>query len=490
MTVKAPVKFTERDFDSIRVAIQTEIRNQFPEWTDFSTGTFGNILIDLYAHVLDVLDFYLNNQVNECFIGTVRLRRNMIAIGRLVGFRMKTARASSATITISMAASAANDVLIPKGTRVLTPDQTSPVEFRTTADATIPAGEVAIEVEAENAQEKTETFTGNGKANQRFQLASKPYIDATAAVVVAGDAAWTEVEHFLFADADDKVFQVLVDDQDKGEVRFGDGVNGQPPSGTVAVTYKVGGGAAGNVAAETITELQGSFADSAGNPVTLYATNDEAASGGQDRETVAQARVRAPKSFRSLVRTVSREDYETNALAVPGVGRTIAITNNEDDDVPLNTVVLPIVPVGGGLPTQALKDAVLTEVTVTKPNTVTTIVDVVDPLYRVVNVAATVYLDPGAAAATVKAAIEAALAEFFDPLNDDGTANETVTFGKSDGSIEITRSSLIGLIEEVTGVRKVRVDNFVPASDVVLLFREFPQLGTVTLTNGDTGLPL
>ena len=54
--------YTDRDFYSLRLRLQGLIRSVFPDWTDFNTATFGNILLELYAFVGDTLHFYQDGQ--------------------------------------------------------------------------------------------------------------------------------------------------------------------------------------------------------------------------------------------------------------------------------------------------------------------------------------------------------------------------------------------------------------------------------------------
>src|SRR5690606_15053300 len=139
---------------------------------------------------------------------------------------------------------------------------------------------------------------------------------------------------------------------------------GAIPTGTIRVRYKTGGGPQGNVDAERIVVLEGSFADAFGNPVEVSVTNPAPARGGVPRQSLAAAKVRAPASLRTLNRTVSREDFENNARRLPEVARPLMRTSNEDRTISENSGSLCVIPHGGGMPSQALKDQVLHQVTV------------------------------------------------------------------------------------------------------------------------------
>jgi hypothetical protein len=102
-------------------------------------------------------------------------------------------------------------------------------------------------------------------------------------------------------------------------IRFGDDVFGEIPlSGSVfRVTYRVGGGSVGNVAAGTIANVDG-----AAKALVNAVTNPFAATGGADAEPNEQVARLAPQAFRAVqYRAVRPEDYEKAAETLPWVLR-------------------------------------------------------------------------------------------------------------------------------------------------------------------------
>ena len=102
-------------------------------------------------------------------------------------------------------------------------------------------------------------------------------------------------------------------------IRFGDGTFGEMPTeGAVfRVTYRVGGGAIGNVAADAITRV-----DSTASALITAVTNPFPAEGGADREPDEQVRRLAPQEFRARqFRAVRAEDYQAAAETLPWVQR-------------------------------------------------------------------------------------------------------------------------------------------------------------------------
>jgi hypothetical protein len=495
------IDYTDKDFDALRARLVALVGSVFPEWSDFSVASFGTVLLEMYAFVGDVLGFYLDGQARESRLSTATQRRNVIALARMLGYRLHGAQAATAVLSFRLGKPPAADVVLPAGAVIRTQEVTEPVRFQLLADVTIPAGAsppVATGL-AEHSKTRTQLFDSAGLAFLDVVLDFTPYLDGSV-TVTAGNGAFTEVDSLLGSGPNDLHFMVLVDQNDRATLRFGSGSSGAPPTGTLSVTYKTGGGAAGNVDAGRLVVLDGTFADAFGKAVQISVTNDAPAGGGAERETIASAQLLAPASLRALTRTVAREDFEIHAREVPGVARALMLTSNEDPGIEENTGILYVIPTGGGLPTPALKNKVLRQVTEVYPCTLTFLVSVQAPLYRRIDVEARVYpvsSDPKSRIA-VRERVKANLAAMFALNLPDSTPNPAIDFGFNmkgeDGvpAAEIAWSDVFDVIRDTVGVRKVGAHQGdlklcgLPA-DVRLRVAEFPVLGQVTLLDGDAG---
>lgn len=491
--------YTDKDFDALRARLIALVRSVFPDWSDFSVASFGNVLLEMYAFVGDVVTFYLDNQARESRLVTATQRKNVIALARMLGYRLHGAQAATAEVTFTLARPPTADVVLPAGAAVRTQEVTEPVRFQLLADVLIPAGAEPPEASGvvENSEARKQLYDARGLADLDVTLDHTPYLDGSA-VVSAANGDYTEVDSLLGSEPNDRHFVVLVDQNDRATIRFGNGTSGAPPTGTVSITYKTGGGAGGNVDAGRLVVIEGAFTDIHGRPVQVAVTNPEPASGGTDRQSVAAAKLLAPESLRTLTRTVTREDFEINARRVPGVARALMLTSNEDTSVDENAGIVYVIPEGGGLPTPALKNAVLKQVTEVYPHTLTFQVAVQSPVCRNVDVEARVYLRQGHAKAVVRDRIKSNLAATFRVSEPDGTPNPLVDFGfnikDADGNPvgEIAWSDVFDVIRDTEGVRKIGDRhgdlklNGLPA-DIKLGIKEFPLLGNVTLVDGDTG---
>jgi hypothetical protein len=137
---------------------------------------------------------------------------------------------------------------------------------------------------------------------------------STLTIKVDGAGPWTEVPTLLSSGPDDRVFRVEIDDQGDATVVFGDGTFGQRPSETakVTATYRVGGGAMGNVGPDLLVVpsppegIELPWLDSVTNPLPAV--------GGRDLESRDHARRFAPATFRQPLVAVTAADYEAAAL--------------------------------------------------------------------------------------------------------------------------------------------------------------------------------
>lgn len=504
--------YSNKDFDALNARIQSLISSVFPTWSDFNVANFGNLLLELFAHVGDVLGFYQDNQAQDSRWSTARQRRNLLAMVKLINFVPETAKAAQADVTITARDAATNgppigNVIIPAGTFVSTAQVTSPVRFQLLSDALIAAGSSPSTdiVTAENSEAEVDVFVSQGTANQEFILTATPFLDGSA-TIVAPDGAYTEVDDFLSSLATDRNFTVTVDQNDRARVRFGNGISGAVPfKGAVTFDYKTGGGVAGRVEGGSLTRVSGQFTDLLGNPVVVTCTNADGSSGAQDRQTVAQIKEAAPASLRVLERCIAREDWEIEAIATDGVSRALMLTSDEDPSIPENAGFLFLIPEGGGVPTTDLKNEVAAIFTDDgrKPGPVTFKTFTRDPIYKLLNFRFKVFLRESAERDSTKAnyagtLIRNDLATFFALNNADGTINRNVDFGftfkDGDGNPanEIPLSNLEELVKQSAPVRKLSahaVDFLVNGLhlDTTLLPREFPQLGTVEIIDGDTG---
>ena len=87
---RVPIKYTSRDFQSIRRDLIDYAKRYYAEtFRDFSEASFGSLMIDTVAYVGDILSFYLDYQVNESFVDTSIEYNNVLNHGAQMGYRFR-----------------------------------------------------------------------------------------------------------------------------------------------------------------------------------------------------------------------------------------------------------------------------------------------------------------------------------------------------------------------------------------------------------------
>ena len=139
---------------------------------------------------------------------------------------------------------------------------------------------------------------------------------------------WDEVPSLVHSDDSAEHgdhYAVETDEHQESRLRFGNGVNGRllPAGSVVHADYQVGGGAAGNVGAGTITgfaPLPGALASALAAVTNPFDVTD-----GLDPEPVEQVLRNAPEAYRAhQLRAVTLADYVARAEEVDGVQRAAA----------------------------------------------------------------------------------------------------------------------------------------------------------------------
>lgn len=497
--IQPSLDYTDKDFDALRARVRNLISAAFPSWTDDNVANFGNMLVDAWCFVGDVLGKYQDSQARETRWTQATSYKNILALCKLIGFTPSGATAAQATEFFTLATEAVAAVTLPKGTQVFTRDIANPIAYQLLEDLVIPAGATVAEATVENSTFQEDVFDSTGLPNQSFLLARTPYLDMTA-TVQAGNGLYTQVPNFLNSTPSSLHYTAQTDSQGRARITFGNGILGAVPSGAITVDYKTGGGSAGRVDSGQLSSLPGQFTDAQGNTVAITVTNPVASSTAQDRQSVAQIQVLAPLSVRVSDRTIAREDYEIVALSVAGVSRALMLTSNEDPAVQENTGTLFIVPPGSTVAPQSLLDAVAAAF-VAMPYGNTFNLRILPASYLVVNIQVIAYKARGVTPATLKKNILATLGTFFSDRTPAGKPNPQIDFGfyrkdvNGDPQPSLAFSDLFTAVKETAGVTKIDAGptgfllNGVRA-DLAIERRQFPKLGVVTVIDGDTGTQL
>jgi predicted phage baseplate assembly protein len=302
----------------------------------------------------------------------------------------------------------------------------------------------------------------DGVPNQGFTVSHAPVLprregEHIEVIDADGTTMWSEVADFTGSNAHDRHF---VWDSGTGTVRFGprvryaDGTvrqHGQIPrdgAQLIATGYRHGGGARGNVGANTLTVMRSSV------PYVRGVTNLRPAAGGVDPESVSEAKIRGPLSLRTGQRAVTVGDYERIAReSTTEVARARCLPAPRGN----GAVRILLVPQVRGTAAQhtlddfAIGNELMARVSahLDEHRLVGTTMEVSTPYYQGVSVAALVHAGQGRPLDLVKQRALEAITRFINPLT-----------GGSEGTgwpfdADLNAAVITQLLESVDGVERV-----------------------------------
>jgi baseplate J-like protein len=351
MPIQAP-NLDDRNFADLVEEAKQIIRQKCPEWTDLGASDPGIVLLELFAYLTDVMLYRLNRIPDKAYIEFLRL----------LGVRLQPPGAATAALKFTASRPPARPLQIPRGTRITVSRAAQGAEapvFVTAEAVTIPAQGTEAEVLAVNCElvDAELAGLGTGLPGLAVTLARPPVVAQTGDaldLVVAVEAApaelgervpareyagktyriWSEVDSFATTRPEDTVY---IADRLEGLITFAPAVRhldpatgqlsdspvalaGTPAAGReIRVWYRRGGGAQGNLPAETLTVLK--------DPVAgVVVTNPTPATGGREAESLQNAMIRGPQEVHSLNRAVTARDFELNALSFGAIARARAVT--------------------------------------------------------------------------------------------------------------------------------------------------------------------
>jgi predicted phage baseplate assembly protein len=333
---------------------------------------------------------------------------------------------------------------------------------------------------------------GSGDPGQTFRLTKHPVVAGSVELDVeetGGWRRWEEVETLALSQPLDRHYAL---DLITGEVRFG--MRSRAPQlgeRIRVVSYRYGGGAAGNVPVGAVSALE---------VASVTVTNVLPASGGADAATLTEALASVPARVQRRDRAVVREDFSALTLEVPGVGRAEALPLFHPDTPTVrrpgavSVVVFPEEDLRN--PAAPLPDTALLRRVAAYLNPrrlVTTELYVIPPTYRPVAVSVGVHVADGYQVDAVRRWVELLLRQYLAPMPGFGPTGQGWPLGRA-----VRRSELEAIAVQVDGVDYV-VDRLalarrrdVPAGPpqwdelelVELAPWEVPQLSAITVVGG------
>lgn len=167
------IDYTSRDYSSILNDAINLIPNYLPAWTDRSTGDFGIALLELWAYMADIQNYYVDRIANEAFLATAVQYQSILNIASLLDYTPSGNVAATALVQFTIANPSPSPVTVPEGSIVSTnPQQGTSIEYQTLAPLTI---------WGDNTSPTTVSYTATNAANQQVLLTG-PFDGSTVTV--------------------------------------------------------------------------------------------------------------------------------------------------------------------------------------------------------------------------------------------------------------------------------------------------------------------
>ncbi len=388
------IDYLVKDFHSFMDYFTNLIPQKTPEWTDTSKEDMGMVILETVAHGLDILSYYQDETVNELILPTSTQRQNVINLCRFLNYTLRPAKPATTDITFNFTPQT-SPVVIEQGFRVATDPQAPGEEeiiFETDEEAVLEVGEEVITIPATEGKTIPTEVIGNsdGGADQTFFLNRTNAIFDSLVISVEDEfneqQEWERVETFIDSGSDSLHYKAFEDPLNRIFVTFGDGIHGKIPmnGAHIFADYRLGGGKVGNVGAETLIKPKTTL------PGLTSVINEEQATGGEDQETVEEAKEKAPLVHRTRYQAISKEDYEVLAETISGVKRAYAEPAAEWFP---NGVTVYLIPTDGDYTSQATKNEV--EEYLSERVLLTTQLFIEDPSYIEVDLTVDLYIRDG-----------------------------------------------------------------------------------------------
>jgi len=340
------LNYANQDFESLKRRLVQFTNERFPDdFKDFIESDLGIMLIENWAFIGDMLSFKMDQQVNELFIDTVTELENAFRLSDLVGFDPTPPIPAKAQFTASISSVLPSDLIIttPVTTTVSVAGETLTFELFPADENGNPIFDEDIRILQGNLSTSAvvgvegntvnESFVGNAAPNQSLALARSPVLFDSVRVQVDG-VEWTEVSFFTDSQPRQE-FRVEYNSEFEAFVMFGNNSSGQIPSNgsNIFVSYRVGGGARGNIITGAINTQLNINLEGFDSVVPTAFTNFTQATGGFDGDNIEDIRSKLPAFLSSQDRMVSGKDIKTItdqfATANNGkIGKSTAVLRN------------------------------------------------------------------------------------------------------------------------------------------------------------------
>ena len=384
-------KFTNLDFDQIKTSIKDYLRaNTDFDGFDFEGSNFS-VLLDTLAYNTYITAFNSNMIVNESFLDSATLRENVVSLARNIGYIPRSRSAAEAVVSIKLdlgkvktetvdgvtvAKPYGTTVEITKGLVCTGNVQDSSFTFSISENIVSP---VTIEgdhyfanfnnITVSQGTYLNKKFTFDNSLDQKFIL-DNSFIDTSTIHVYVGEREYIISDDITNIDSNSRVYFLQEVQDEKYEIRFGDGLLGKKLGSTndgteITVDYIVSDGESGNGAegfSFSGNVIRTSTPNISPDITSAVVTTITPSQGGANIEPIDSIKYYSPKIYSAQNRAVTPRDYEGIIKQIFPETESVAVVGGEELDPPeFGTVQISIKPKGATYISDFTKSRILSQ---------------------------------------------------------------------------------------------------------------------------------
>jgi len=428
--------FSGLDFDTARQVLLEYIKTYFPDkFNDFVAANGIVMMTELVASAVAKLSLRSDLLAQEATLATATQEESVL--NHLSLINQKILRQTAATVDFECVVSriASSDIRINAGTsfniagadgkRLIYEVYKAPDDW--TSQIIIPSGKkgtIAFGIEGQFTQPVS--YSSDGTANQSFTIRDNNILSYPVFIKVSNGRDiidYTAIDYPIQKAGPNDTVAETIFYGDRMVVNFGDNRTGKiPASGSsILIRYRVGGGLRGRISANTISQTNQYVSDPPQSLlVNVTFSNVTSSQGGTDKESIEDAKRRAPKDFSLHDRIVTISDYSQFAktFASPVYGAVAKATAICRTDINANLVEVYILAFGKDaleLPSLGLRDGLSSKIRLY--NNATDTVEVLGGRLKAVDIKASIIISRTADGTIVRQEVERTINEFFNYNN-------------------------------------------------------------------------
>lgn len=355
------LNYSSFDFESLKADMITNMKaNGLFKDYNFE-GSNINQLIELFAGLGDLLNYYINMVADESFLRTADIYENINKIVELIGYNPSGPKSSEVTITASCTFNSSKDdnyftikhlptfengVQIEAG-QTLTATSVSedglPIIYTPISSTTFVSisgsNSFIADINLIQGTYQQIFFSGNGQQFQKYIIDDLDAIEEYIIVKVGG-LEWTKVNN-IYVEGSDKIYSTRYGKDKKVEIQFGNGIFGQVPyagDSNIEVWYIKSMNLKGAIGPDELTIFNESVFlkdidnnSNDGAELVFSISQTESSVGHNVPLTEEEIRNLAPKQYRTQDRLMSSNDHQDLIIAELGNYISQVICLNQDD---------------------------------------------------------------------------------------------------------------------------------------------------------------